>query len=531
MLLRVFVGLSSGWLNDVTEKGIHLGSHANWDLASLCGTMAIGVFCDRPDLYRQAYDYYTANNHGDPRKLFNNGAIAHAVYFMHPGHLGQWQESGRDQGHATLGMSLGGDLLEMAWNQGDDLYGLHNNRFLAAAEYVARSNLKDAQGKLYALPYARERDPSSGGTWWGVNQSFQSYRNAWEPIYNHYVNRMGLAAPNVERMVALCEPNYGSGNGDDMVFPTLTHRRPAYAGPMKAPSGVTQFVRDGQVVLSWWGSAGAASYVVKRGTRSSGPFTPLATLKAGEVLTCTDTPAKGVWFYQVTAVGSDGRSAAAPAVRAAVPGEWRFSMPLNGLNGTGTIGALMTPSGTWAGFTCKLADGATWGDGRSNDKAIAFDGKAASLELPPGVFAGLEDFTVALWVYANSLHWDSCLLFVGQDNLANMRLAPLAGSGGLRFALCAAGYQEEQAIQAPTPLPTGRWSHVAVTLQAGTGRLYVDGKQVASNDSILLSPRQLGDQIRTLGRDAVHPSFNGRIQGFRVYAGAMSAAEIAAIAR
>jgi hypothetical protein len=29
--------------------------------------------------------------------------------------------------------------------QGDDLYGLHNNRFLAGAEYVARANLQDAQ--------------------------------------------------------------------------------------------------------------------------------------------------------------------------------------------------------------------------------------------------------------------------------------------------------------------------------------------------------------------------------------------------
>ncbi|MDR6522338.1 hypothetical protein J2789_005028 [Variovorax paradoxus] len=54
------------------------------------------------------------------------------VYYMHPGHFGQWEESGRDQGHSTPGISLAGDVMEMAGNQGDDLYGLCNNRFLSA---------------------------------------------------------------------------------------------------------------------------------------------------------------------------------------------------------------------------------------------------------------------------------------------------------------------------------------------------------------------------------------------------------------
>ena len=94
--------------------------------------------------------------------MFGNGSIAHDVYFMHPGHLGQWEESGRDQGHSTMCMSLGGDLLEMAWNH-DDLYGLYNNRFLAAAEYVARSNVLDENGNTYPMPYAREQDPERLG--------------------------------------------------------------------------------------------------------------------------------------------------------------------------------------------------------------------------------------------------------------------------------------------------------------------------------------------------------------------------------
>lgn len=70
---------------------------------------APGSFCDKPDLYRLAYDCYAGDNRGKLR-TFGNGSILHGVYFMRPGHFGQWEESGRDQGHVTLGMSLGGDV-------------------------------------------------------------------------------------------------------------------------------------------------------------------------------------------------------------------------------------------------------------------------------------------------------------------------------------------------------------------------------------------------------------------------------------
>jgi len=531
MLTNVFASVSSWFLSEA-----RLRSHANWDMASLCGAAAIGVFCDRPDLYRLACDYFAGKQSLDNPKMFGNGSIVHGVYFMHPGHLGQWEESGRDQGHSTLGMSLGGDLLEMAWNQGDDLYGLYNNRFLSAAEYVARSNLLDENGKTYPMPYAREQDPSQPHTalWTQVNQAFGggpgSNRNCWEPIFNHYVNRMGLAAPNVARMVAQCEQNYWAG-GDDMVFPTLTHRRSPYAGPMKAPSGVTAHLNDGRAVLSWWGSVGATSYVVSRGAKADGPFTRLATVTATQFLTHTDKPPVGTWFYQVTALGSGAATASAKPVRLAVPGEARVSLPLNGRNNTGTAGMQLV-DGKWALFNSKLLDGATWGDGRLNDKAIAFDGKTARLQLPAGLFADLEDFTVSMWAYANGLHWDTCMFFSGRDGYSFMCIAPQSGAKGvLRFMIAGAGGNDGQVIEAPSALPTRRWVHVAVTLQGTTGRLYVDGKEVARTSDILLSPRQVGDQVSYLGRNWGHPSFDGRIQGFRVDAGALSAAEIAALAK
>jgi len=527
MLLNIFAPVSSWFLSDG-----RIGSHANWDMASMAGAMAIGVFCDQPDLYKLACDCYAGNNRGKLR-TFGNGSIVHGVYFMHPGHFGQWEESGRDQGHSTLGMSLGGDLLEMAWNQGDDLYGLYNNRFLAAAEYVARSNLLDENGKTYPMPYAREHDPSQPHTslWTEVNQSFGggpgSGRNAWEPIYNHYVNRMGLAAPNVERMVKLCEPKYG-GSSDDVWWPTLIHRR-APTGSMKPASGLTAHLRGDRVVLSWWGSLGATSYAVQRSDRADGPFKLLRTVPASGLLTYSDTPPKGVWFYQVTAQGDGAPGEGSNVARIAVPGESRLSMPLNGLNNTGTAGTVSAADGSSASVEGTLLDGAAWGEGRRNDKALVFDGKKAGLQLPAGLFGDLDDFSVSMWAYANSLHWDSCLFFAGQDANSAMAIAPQSGPGVLRFAIFGATGNDAQVVDAPSAMPTRRWVHVAITLRGNTGRLYLDGVEVGKSDDILLSPRQVGDQVTFLGRNWSHPSFNGRIQDVRVHAGALSAAEIVAL--
>lgn len=524
MLLTVFAPTSSWFLSEG-----RIGSHANWDMASLVGAMAIGIFCDQPDLYRLACDCYAGNNRGKLR-TFGNGSIVHGVYFMHPGHFGQWQESGRDQGHSTLGMSLGGDLLEMAWNQGDDLYGLYNNRFLSAAEYVARSNLLDENGKPYQMPFARQDNATQPhqNLWTAVNQSFQHGRNCWEPIYNHYVNRMGLAAPNVARMVPLVEAKYG-GSSDDVWWKTLIHRR-VYDGPMKPASGLTAHVRGERVVLSWWGSVGATSYAVKRSNRANGPFNQVGTVSANELLTYSDVPPNGVWFYQIHAQGA-GAAAGSNVVRIAVPGEPRLAMPLNGANNTGTVGTLFT-AGASSSVQGTLLDGATWGDGRRNDKAIVFDGKKAGLQLPSGIFSALDDFSVSLWAYANSLRWDTSLFFAGTDAFSCMFIAPQSGAGGvLRFGLYGATHNDAQLVEAPSAMPIRRWVHVAVTLQGNTARLYVDGSEVAKSDDILLSPRQVGDQVTFLGRNWGHPSFDGRIQDFRVHAGALSAAEIAALSQ
>ena len=54
---------------------------------------------------------------------------------------GQCQESCRDQGHTMGGIGNYTAIAEMAWNQGDSLYGWLDNRILKGIEFNIRYNL------------------------------------------------------------------------------------------------------------------------------------------------------------------------------------------------------------------------------------------------------------------------------------------------------------------------------------------------------------------------------------------------------
>jgi hypothetical protein len=163
---------------------------ANWELSNMASVMAIGVLCDNQAIFDEGLNYFYSG--------VGNGNIHKAVHYIHPDGSGQWQESGRDQGHALMGPPLIGTICEIAWNQGIDLYGYDNNRVLAGCEYIAKYNLfyDDVPWVKYIRAYGHP----------GTDESYEVHsviasggsrgaeRPGWDMIYNHYVNRMGMAA-------------------------------------------------------------------------------------------------------------------------------------------------------------------------------------------------------------------------------------------------------------------------------------------------------------------------------------------------
>ncbi|MEO6280583.1 MAG: LamG-like jellyroll fold domain-containing protein [Roseateles sp.] len=87
MMKRVFYRINHGFLSN--HNGTPISHYwANWALCNIASLIAIGVLCDDKDIFDEGVNYFKAGP--------GNGAIAQAVYYMHPGKLGQWQESGRD---------------------------------------------------------------------------------------------------------------------------------------------------------------------------------------------------------------------------------------------------------------------------------------------------------------------------------------------------------------------------------------------------------------------------------------------------
>ncbi len=203
---------------------------ANWDLCNMAATVAIGIFCDRRDIYEIGIEYFK-NGAG-------NGSIYNAIPHLYDGSLAQWQESGRDQGHSNLGIGLMASICEMAWNQGDDLYSWGQNRFMYAAEYVAAYNTGiETPFELYEWGTGGKGEYASHSV--VSNATRGEMRPIWVLVYNHYVNRMGYEMPNVKAIMEKMDTEGGPGGHastfDQMGFGTLLYTRPAGSGTKATP--------------------------------------------------------------------------------------------------------------------------------------------------------------------------------------------------------------------------------------------------------------------------------------------------------
>ncbi len=513
MLLDLFYPLSSEWL--VNHNG-SCPTHfwANWDMANLTGMMAIGIFADREDIYQEAIDYL---HHGR-----GNGALDAMVYYLHDGNLGQYQESGRDQGHSNLGVTLMGVIAKQAWNQGDDLFAWNNYRLLSAMEYIARYNVSE---EVPYTPY--------GPNCVGVQQETISdisrghKRRSWMLPLNHYRNRLGIATPWIEAKHAHVGREVWRWSNDELGWGSLTEAldEPEAGGP---PRGLTARIEGNSVILSWWGTFDAESYTLQRATDIDGDYSPIATLYPTDDLTYTDTLVNTGqdYYYQVTALSPTGESQPSNRARAEVGTRLKVHLTFDESdNGTLKNSVDGEVIGT-------LRNGATLAEGKSG-QAVLLDGTDDFVQLNEGLVAGLADFTIASWVYIDTPTGWARLFDFGAHDQRYMALIPATPEGKPRFAISKISYHADETLGADSTLNTGTWVHIAVTLEGRTGILYVDGTEEAREENMTLAPFRLGNTNQNwLGRSqySADPFFAGKIDDFRIYSGALSPGEVNALA-
>jgi hypothetical protein len=183
------------------------------------------------------------------------------------------------------------------------------------------------------------------------------------------------------------------------------------------------------------------------------------------------------------------------------------------------------------GWTATLDGGAAFVPGRLGN-GVDLSGNSQYVDLPVGILNGAKDFTISAWVRLDSVSTWSRVFDFGTGTTVNMFLTPRSSAGTARFAITTGGNGGEQRINAPAALPSGAWTHVAVTLTAGVGILYVNRAEAARTSGMTLSPAALGNMTNCwIGRSQYRadPYLNGVVDELRIYGRALSTNEIAAL--
>ncbi len=184
---------------------------SNWGLCNALCLISIGVLCDDVFLYNQGISYmkYDQTNtwKATPGEtIYGDGLNEFLGYLVTAvaddprgpyGKLGQMQESGRDQGHATMALGLAVDIAQTLWNQGTDFYHYMDNRLAAGIEWMAAYN----NAGIDDLPWHNYHYYNNGYYWTDSRSWLMTGPNAgsrgqtrpyWARVIGHYEGVMGV---------------------------------------------------------------------------------------------------------------------------------------------------------------------------------------------------------------------------------------------------------------------------------------------------------------------------------------------------
>ncbi|MCD7815215.1 MAG: alginate lyase family protein [Bacteroides sp.] len=213
---------------------------SNWDLVNMCSYLAIGILTENDEMVNFVVNYFYSG--------VGNGCLKNLVQATFDDPLGtgeeiaQNQESGRDQGHATMSLSVAANLCQMAYTFYQqnpsvsrlDFFSADDNAILKMGEYIALFNLKDGTDNANSsgqwiinstkMPFQEYKyciDCTCKDKNHGVDQisvaddeTRGTVRPGWEILYNHYAKMKGLGSgyTYTKRFAEKIRPEGGAGD-------------------------------------------------------------------------------------------------------------------------------------------------------------------------------------------------------------------------------------------------------------------------------------------------------------------------------
>jgi len=181
------------------------------------------------------------------------------------------------------------------------------------------------------------------------------------------------------------------------------------------------------------------------------------------------------------------------------------------------------------GNNAALVGGATYSEG-----SLAFNGTDGYVKLPNNAMAGMEAMTVSTDVWVDPAQQTPYFLW-GMGNTdptgTGNGYVFSTGDSNYRAAIASGNWTTEQNAQGSGALRRGAWRTLTYTVGGGKAALYLDGRQVAQNTAVTITPGSIGGGITTanfIGKSVYSGDklFKGRMRDFRIYNRVLSGEEI-----
>ena len=300
------------------------------------------------------------------------------------------------------------------------------------------------------------------------------------------------------------------------------------SSPPTTPANLAATGGAGQASLTWAAATdnvGVSRYNLHRGT--SAGFTPTVGNRIAQPTTTsyTDTGlAAGTYYYRVTA--EDAATNTSPASNEATatvtaPAVTGLVAAYGFDNGTGTT----TPDQSGNNNNGTLTN-ATWA-GPTTGKygnALSFNGTNAWVTVPDSNSLDLTTgMTLEAWVRPNSVVNYRTLILKERPGELVYGVYSSTDTGRPSANATIAGSSRE--LVGTSAIPVAAWTHLAVTYDGATLRLFVNGTQASQLAAAGAMPTSTSP-LRIGGNAVWAEWFNGLIDEVRIYSRALSAGEI-----